>query len=138
SQPFPRWRISSRRSGSSSTNGFRRDGWIMAEAVLMPKLGMTMEKGTILRWLKNEGEQVQAGEPLLEVMTDKINIEVESEISGTLLKIYYGEEEEVPVNRIIAYIGEAGEKVPEVPPDGEGSERNALQRDSAQPEVERE
>jgi len=52
----------------------------MAEEVLMPKLGMTMEKGTILRWLKKEGEQVQAGEPLLEVMTDKINIEVESEI----------------------------------------------------------
>jgi len=91
----------------------------MAEAVLMPKLGMTMDKGTILRWLKKEGEPVQAGEPLLEVMTDKINIEVESEISGTLLKVYYPEEVEVPVNRVIAYIGEAGEAVPETPPDGE-------------------
>lgn len=91
----------------------------MAEAVLMPKLGMTMDKGTILRWLKKEGEPVQAGEPLLEVMTDKINIEVESEISGTLLKVYYPEEVEVPVNRVIAYIGEAGEAVPETTPDGE-------------------
>ncbi|PRX40617.1 pyruvate dehydrogenase E2 component (dihydrolipoamide acetyltransferase) [Planifilum fimeticola] len=110
----------------------------MAEEVLMPKLGMTMEKGTILRWLKKEGEQVQAGEPLLEVMTDKINIEVESEISGTLLKIYYGEEEEVPVNRVIAYIGEAGEKVPEAPPGVEGSARNDRVSDPAQPEAERE
>ena len=82
----------------------------MAEAVLMPKLGMTMDKGTILRWLKKEGEPVQAGEPLLEVMTDKINIEVESEISGTLLKVYYPEEVEVPVNRVIAYIGKRGKR----------------------------
>src|SRR5690606_6651105 len=112
-QPFPRWRISSRRSGSSSTNGFRRDGWIMAEAVLMPKLGMTMDKGTILRWLKKEGEPVQAGEPLLEVMTDKINLEVESEISGTPLKVYYPEEVQDPVNRVVASMGEAREAVPQ-------------------------
>jgi pyruvate dehydrogenase E2 component (dihydrolipoamide acetyltransferase) len=94
----------------------------MANEILMPKLGMTMEKGTIIKWFKEEGETVAAGEPLLEVLTDKINIEVESYVSGTLLKRYYGENEEVPVNRIIGYIGQSGEAVPDTPPDAEPSE----------------
>lgn len=88
----------------------------MAKEVLMPKLGMTMETGTIVQWFKEEGDQVEAGEILLEVMTDKINIEVESYESGTLLKKYYQEDDVVPVNQVIAYIGEPGEQVPEQPP----------------------
>ena len=83
----------------------------MAKEVLMPKLGMTMETGTIVQWFKEEGERVEAGEVLLEVMTDKINIEVESYETGTLLKKYYQEDDVVPVNQIIAYIGTPGEKV---------------------------
>lgn len=83
----------------------------------MPKLGMTMETGTIIRWFKEEGEHVQAGDVLLEVMTDKINIEVESYETGVLLKRYYEADAVVPVNHVIAYIGEEGETVPDQPPE---------------------
>lgn len=88
----------------------------MAKEVLMPKLGMTMETGTIVQWFKEEGDRVESGEILLEVMTDKINIEVESYESGVLLKKYYREDDVVPVNQVIAYIGEPGEQVPDQPP----------------------
>ncbi|WDL97583.1 dihydrolipoamide acetyltransferase family protein [Alicyclobacillus sp. ALC3] len=83
----------------------------MATEVIMPKLGATMEGATILQWYKGEGEPVQKGEPILEVQTDKINIDVEAEASGVLLKQVYEAEAEVPVNTVIAYIGQAGEAV---------------------------
>jgi pyruvate dehydrogenase E2 component (dihydrolipoamide acetyltransferase) len=83
----------------------------MAKEVFMPKLGMTMETGTIMKWLVEEGEPVTAGDIILEVMTNKINIEVEAYETGTMLKILYDEGEEVPVNQVIAYIGEKGEKL---------------------------
>ncbi|MCH5584674.1 2-oxo acid dehydrogenase subunit E2 [Shimazuella sp. AN120528] len=85
----------------------------MAKEVFMPKLGMTMETGTIMKWLVEEGDSVTAGDIILEVMTNKINIEVEAYETGTMLKILYEEGEEVPVNQVIAYIGEKGEKVGE-------------------------
>lgn len=83
----------------------------MAAEVLMPKLGASMESGTIIRWFKKEGDPVQAGDILMDVMTDKINIEVEAETSGILLKVLYQENEEVSVNQVIAYIGQAGEQI---------------------------
>lgn len=86
----------------------------MAKEVFMPKLGMTMETGMIMKWLVEEGESVDAGDIILEVMTNKINIEVEAYETGTMLKILYEEGEEVPVNQVIAYIGEKGEKVGEL------------------------
>ncbi|MXQ52377.1 dihydrolipoamide acetyltransferase family protein [Shimazuella alba] len=85
----------------------------MAKEVFMPKLGMTMETGTIMKWLVQEGEEVTAGDIILEVMTNKINIEVEAYETGTMLKILYEEGEEVPVNQAIAYIGKKGEEVGE-------------------------
>lgn len=94
----------------------------MAKEVLMPKLGMTMENGTIVQWFKEEGDMVQSGEVLLEVMTDKINIEVESYETGILLKKYYQEDDVVPVNQIIAYIGNSDEQVPDQPPKLAGEE----------------
>lgn len=85
----------------------------MAEKVLMPQLGASMEKGTILQWYKREGEIVKSGEPLFEVMTDKTNIEIEAEHSGTIIKILHQVEEDVPVHQVIAYIGDAGEFISE-------------------------
>ncbi|MDQ0219143.1 2-oxo acid dehydrogenase subunit E2 [Peribacillus cavernae] len=82
----------------------------MAEQVLMPKLGATMEKGTILDWMKNEGDRVEKGEPILEIMTDKINLEVEATTSGILLKRLFDVDTEVAVLEPIAYIGEEGEE----------------------------
>lgn len=88
----------------------------MAKEIFMPKLSSTMEVGTLLQWFKEEGEEVEVGEPLFEIMTDKINIEVESYEEGILLKKYNEVDDEVPVNAIVGYIGEANESVPDSPP----------------------
>src|ERR1043165_5576834 len=81
-----------------------------------------MESGTIVKWLKNEGDQVERGEPLYELDTDKVTQEVEAEASGVLLKIAVLEGE-VPVGQTIAVIGEEGEELPTVEdvPEEEGS-----------------
>lgn len=83
----------------------------MAYRVIMPKAGMAMETGKIVRWLKAEGEKVETGEPLLEIETDKVNMEVEAMNSGTLLKILAQEGETLPVITTIGYIGEPGESI---------------------------
>src|SRR5712691_1801474 len=70
-----------------------------------------MESGTIVKWLKSEGEHVEKGEPLYELDTDKVTQEVEADASGVLLKIAVSEGE-VEVGRTIAVIGEQGEEVP--------------------------
>jgi pyruvate dehydrogenase E2 component (dihydrolipoamide acetyltransferase) len=84
----------------------------VASEVILPRLGQGMEAGTIVRWLKAEGDSVDKGEPLFELDTDKVTQEVEAEASGVLLKIVV-REGEVPVGTAIAYLGEAGEEVPE-------------------------
>lgn len=85
----------------------------MAHDVLMPKLGATMETGTIITWFKEEGDSIEVGEPILEIMTDKINMEVEATNSGILLKKIYDNDTEVPVLVPIAYIGQPGEIITE-------------------------
>jgi pyruvate dehydrogenase E2 component (dihydrolipoamide acetyltransferase) len=88
----------------------------VATEIKLPRLGQGMEAGTIVRWLKSEGEQVQKGEPLYELDTDKVTQEVEADASGVLLRIAV-QEGEVPVGQTIALIGEEGEEtaVPEQP-----------------------
>lgn len=83
--------------------------------LLMPKLGQTMEEATVARWLKQEGDTVTRGEVLLEITTDKATLEVESFHSGVLRKIVAPEGAVVPVHRVIAYIGDPNEPIPEVP-----------------------
>lgn len=85
----------------------------MAVEVLMPKMGMTMEEGTILKWLKQVGDQVVKGEVILEIQTDKVKMEVEAISDGVLVEILAAEGSVVPVNKPIAYIGKAGETVAE-------------------------
>jgi pyruvate dehydrogenase E2 component (dihydrolipoamide acetyltransferase) len=77
----------------------------------MPQLGLTMEEGTVTTWLKHEGDKVEVGEPIVEITTDKLTNEVNSEAAGVLLKIVAQEGEDVPVKGLLAYIGEPGEKV---------------------------
>ena len=86
----------------------------MATEVKLPRLGQGMESGTIVKWLKAEGEPVQKGEPLYELDTDKVTQEVEAEASGVLLQISV-REGEVEVGRTIGVIGEQGEAVAEAP-----------------------
>jgi pyruvate dehydrogenase E2 component (dihydrolipoamide acetyltransferase) len=83
----------------------------MAVEVSLPRLGQGMEAGTIVRWLKSEGDKVEKGEALYELDTDKVTQEVEAEASGTLLKILGQEGEEIAVGKRIAVIGEEGEAV---------------------------
>jgi pyruvate dehydrogenase E2 component (dihydrolipoamide acetyltransferase) len=71
-----------------------------------------MESGTIVRWLKSEGDAVEKGEPLYELDTEKVTQEVEADAGGVLLKILAGEGEEIEVGKPVAVIGEAGEEVP--------------------------
>ena len=85
----------------------------MATGIIMPKAGMAMESGVIVSWLKQIGDYVDKGEPVLEVETDKVTIEVEAETSGYLLKILHDEGDEVPVTEVIGYLGEEGEEVQE-------------------------
>src|ERR1041385_1145783 len=82
----------------------------MATEIKLPRLGQGMESGTIVKWLKSEGDPVKKGEPLYELDTDKVTQEVEADASGVLLKIAV-QEGEVDVGRTIAVIGEQGEEV---------------------------
>jgi pyruvate dehydrogenase E2 component (dihydrolipoamide acetyltransferase) len=84
----------------------------VATEIKLPRLGQGMESGTIVKWLKSEGESVEKGEPLYELDTDKVTQEVEADASGVLLRISI-QEGEVEVGKTIAVIGEAGEEVAE-------------------------
>jgi pyruvate dehydrogenase E2 component (dihydrolipoamide acetyltransferase) len=107
----------------------------MANQVTLPRLGQGMESGTIVRWLKSEGEQVEKGEPLYELDTEKVTQEVEADASGVLLKILVSEGE-VAVGKPVAVIGEEGEKV-EAP--AEKAPKETAQKDQAEaPEAEAE
>jgi pyruvate dehydrogenase E2 component (dihydrolipoamide acetyltransferase) len=97
----------------------------MSQQVTLPRLGQGMESGTIVRWLKSEGDQVEKGEPLYELDTEKVTQEVEADASGVLLKILV-QEGEVPVGRPVAVIGAEGEEVSvEAEPPGEQAEDRA-------------
>jgi pyruvate dehydrogenase E2 component (dihydrolipoamide acetyltransferase) len=96
------------------------------KTVEMPKMGDTMEEGKILRWIKQEGEQVKKGESLAEVETDKVSIEIEAFASGILRKILVAEGESAPIGASIAYIGGAEEPLPD-----EAGGRNAGQKAQA-------
>ncbi|MDP6277885.1 MAG: dihydrolipoamide acetyltransferase family protein [Nitrospinota bacterium] len=81
----------------------------MATPLPMPKLGLTMEEGTILKWIKSEGEEVEKGEMILQIQTDKVEYEVESPDWGILLKTFAAEGDVVPCGDNIAVIGAEGE-----------------------------
>ena len=85
----------------------------MATEVLMPKLGLTMTEGTIEEWKFKEGDTVKKGDILFSVATDKLTNDVECEEDGTLLKILLPEGETAPCKSVIAWIGAAGEAVPD-------------------------
>jgi len=85
----------------------------MATPVIMPKLEMAQETSTVIEWLKEEGERVEKGEPLLVVETEKVTVEIESPASGILAGVRVGPGQVVPVTEIIAYILQPGEELPE-------------------------
>src|SRR5581483_5418872 len=128
-----RWSSSSSRTPPTCS---RRCGGLSAVAteVKLPRLGQGMESGTVVKWLKAEGERVEKGEPLYELDTEKVTQEVEAEAAGVLLKIAV-QEGEVPVGTTVAVIGEEGEEVEIEAPAADGK---AAAEEKAAPEPARE
>ena len=85
----------------------------MATPVIMPKLEMTQETATVVEWLKQEGEHIEKGEPLLVVETDKVTVDIESLASGILAGVRAAPGQVVPVTEIVAYILQPGEELDE-------------------------
>ena len=105
----------------------------MISKVIMPKLGETMEEGEIIQWLKGEGDRVKEGEPLLEIATDKANMEVEALASGFLRKIVVPAGEIVPVTKTIAYIAHSMKE--EIPQEAEIPEKPAQKKIAEKPPI---
>lgn len=85
----------------------------MAESIIMPKAGMAMEEGIILKWFIKEGDVVNKGDVVAEVETDKATMEVEADATGTVLKILFPENETVEATKPMAWLGKPGESLPE-------------------------
>jgi pyruvate dehydrogenase E2 component (dihydrolipoamide acetyltransferase) len=79
----------------------------------MPKMGDAMEEGTLVKWLKSEGDEVSEGDPIAEIETDKVTLELEAEDAGTLAQLIADEGQDIPVGEAIAFIQAEGEEVPE-------------------------
>src|SRR3954453_21816847 len=99
----------------------------MSVSVTMPRLGESVSEGTVTRWLKKEGDQVEADEPLLEVSTDKVDTEIPSPAAGVLSSIKVGEDETVEVGSELADIDEGG---------GGGGESSQDEEEPAQQDAE--
>ena len=109
-----------------------------ATDVVMPQMGVSVSEGTITRWLKQEGEHVEADEPLLEISTDKVDTEVPSPASGTVTQIFVQEGETVEVGTKLAQIGGAAgvaepEAAPEAPPEPAATEQAAQEANDSSP-----
>ncbi|HZM82557.1 MAG TPA: 2-oxoglutarate dehydrogenase, E2 component, dihydrolipoamide succinyltransferase, partial [Candidatus Limnocylindrales bacterium] len=115
-----------------------------ATPVKMPALGESVTEGTVTRWLKSVGDQVEADEPLLEVSTDKVDTEIPSPVAGTLLEITVPEDETVAVGAQLALIGAAGaapaqpQEAPKPPPEQEEAPKPAAEQEEPKPVAEQE
>jgi pyruvate dehydrogenase E2 component (dihydrolipoamide acetyltransferase) len=89
------------------------EGFSLVTKVVMPRLSLTMKEGTVIQWFKKESETVQKGEPLVEVLSEKVTYDVEAPASGVLRKILVGEGSDVPVDQAIGLIGSADELIPQ-------------------------
>jgi 2-oxoglutarate dehydrogenase E2 component (dihydrolipoamide succinyltransferase) len=107
----------------------------MATSVTLPALGESVTEGTVTRWLKQPGDEVQADEPLLEVSTDKVDTEIPSPVAGTLLEIKVDEDETVEVGAELAVIGDSGE-APAADAAPEADDAQAAEPEAEAPEAE--
>jgi 2-oxoglutarate dehydrogenase E2 component (dihydrolipoamide succinyltransferase) len=104
----------------------------MTEEILVPELGESVLEATVIRWLKAEGDAVQAGEPVAELETDKVNLEVGSEWSGVLAEIRVDEGEDVQVGDVLAVVDPEAEIPPEAD-QGEGKEESEAEAEAGEP-----
>src|SRR3954470_21169341 len=105
----------------------------MSTNVVMPQMGESIAEGTIVRWIKKLGDNVDRDEPLFEISTDKVDAEIPSPAAGVLTEIKVKEGETVAVNSVVAVIGGAGEKA-QLPPEG-GRPSEMPQAAAGQPEA---
>jgi pyruvate dehydrogenase E2 component (dihydrolipoamide acetyltransferase) len=92
-----------------------KGGVNMADKILMPKLGLTMTTGTVVKWLKDEGDPVNEKEPVLEIETEKLTYAVECPSKGVLIKKLAAEGGKYPIASVLGYVGTAGEAIPDLP-----------------------
>jgi pyruvate dehydrogenase E2 component (dihydrolipoamide acetyltransferase) len=104
----------------------------MAETINMPKLGFDMAEGLLVRWVKQVGENINKGDVLAEIETDKATVEVESSASGVVLQLIVDQGTMVPVNAPIAIVGQAGEKVDAPAPSKVESGKSEVKADEKQ------
>ena len=104
----------------------------MATEVIMPALSPAQETGILIEWFKEEGDLIEKGEPLMEVETDKANVEVEATTTGILANITVNLGDEIPVGKVIALILADGESVPESKKEYSSSETKVSEEDTAQ------
>jgi pyruvate dehydrogenase E2 component (dihydrolipoamide acetyltransferase) len=97
----------------------------MAETITMPKLGFDMQEGTLVRWVKNEGENINKGDVLAEIETDKATVEVESSASGIVRRLLVDQGAVVPIGAAIAVIGAKDEKIEIPSSDQQAGEKEA-------------
>src|SRR5262249_22676379 len=108
---------------------------VMPTDVVMPQMGESIAEGTIVRWIKKVGDSVARDEPLFEISTDKVDAEIPSPAAGVVAEIRVKEGETVPVNSVVAVIGQAGEvAVPQKGPSASPTEA-AARRPSTAPKV---
>src|SRR4051794_38551682 len=96
----------------------------MASEVTMPRLSDSMEEGTILKWLVDEGGEVKRGEPLVEIETDKANMTYDADTDGVLIEVVAEEGDTLPIGEVIARVGEEGEA-----PSGGGDKEEEPEQD---------
>jgi pyruvate dehydrogenase E2 component (dihydrolipoamide acetyltransferase) len=104
----------------------------MATEIVMPRLSDSMEEGTILQWIKSEGDEVEVGDELVEIETDKANMVYEADAGGTLIEIVAQEGDTLPIGEVIARVGEPGEA------GGDGAARKAPAEEETSEETEEE
>src|SRR6266545_5867728 len=97
----------------------------MPTNVLMPQMGESIAEGTVTKWLKKPGDAVKRDEPLFEISTDKVDAEIPAPASGTLLEILVPEGQTVPINTVVAHLGEAGEKTAAPPASAEAEKEDS-------------
>src|SRR5690349_2127500 len=128
-----RRRIFTRRLTDCCNKSLCRSREVMERTVMMPKLGMTMEEGTVLNWFYKEGDWVEKDEALVEVMTDKVNLEVEAPFTGRLIHILAQEGDVLPVGAPIATVSDGKAEAAPAPITTGTSIEHKIQRESAGP-----
>src|ERR687894_1469092 len=107
----------------------------MATELKVPTLGMDMEEATVVRWLVEDGAEVEKGDPVLEIDTDKTSFEIEAPAGGTIRNLRGEPGETLPVGATLAYVTAPGEEIPEGPPPAEAAQAEPTQ---AEPEAQKE